>query len=271
MRRYSNVQALLFSFFSPDVYRDAARQWRGAGLLYVLLLALIVVVAATLRIQFAVSSFASGTAPKLIAQLPTITIDHGRVAIDQPSPVLIRDPKSGSVVAIIDTTATVTGLEGSEAHVLVTRDHVVFRKSAAETRMFELSRVQHFVLSRDVATRWVKLAQTWLAVVLAPFILVGIYLARIFQQLLATLATFVVTSVRGVRLDFAATMRVAAVAMTPATLVFDAVGFFDVHLPGTNFLWYVVTIGYAVFGVNACRAEPAAPAAASAAPGTAAP
>ena len=47
MRRFSNVQALALSFFSRDLYRDVASHWKGAGLLYQLL----VIVLATLVIE----------------------------------------------------------------------------------------------------------------------------------------------------------------------------------------------------------------------------
>src|SRR5262245_15099173 len=156
MSRRVSFQALPYTFFLSDVYRDAARQWRGAGLLYVLLLAAIVTALAMVRIELAVSNFATHQAPPIIAQLPAVTIDHGHVRLDGPNPAIIRDPPTGKVIAIIDTTAAPT-LEGTTADALMTRDHIVMRKSAAETRVFELSRVQHFIFDRNIASRWLRL------------------------------------------------------------------------------------------------------------------
>jgi hypothetical protein len=51
----------------------------------------------------------------------------------------------------------------------------------------------------------------------APFILVWISVARLFQRLLAALVTLLVANVRRVPVDFAAAMRIAALAITPAT------------------------------------------------------
>jgi len=263
MRRYSNFRALVYAFFLRDVYRDASRSWKGAGLVYVLLLAGIVSLLIVLRIQFAISGFARHDAPALIAQLPTITIERGIVSVDRPGPIVIRDRK-GNEVAIIDTTASLTALEGRTAYALLTRDHVVARKSAAETRVVSLERVQHFVLTRERISGWVHKAEAFLAVLTAPFMLLGFYVTRLIQQLFVALITLMVTSLRRVPLGFAAAMRLSVVAMTPATLVLDLAGFFQRHVPGSGWLWCLVTVGYVVFGVNASRTEPAAPAAAEA-------
>jgi hypothetical protein len=259
MRRYSNFQALLYAFFLRDAYRDAARGWKGAGILYTLLLAGIACLAVVVRIQATVSGYARHEAAALIAQLPTITIDRGIVSIDRPGPIIIRDRK-GNEVAIIDTTASVAALEGRTAYVLLTRDHLVARKSETESRIMTLERVQHFVLTRERISGWVRRVEALFAVLAAPFILVGIYLARLFQQLLTALVTLLVANVRRVPVDFAATMRLAALAITPATLVLDLLGYVGGRIPFSSWLWCLFTIGYVVFGVNACQAEPAAPA-----------
>ena len=255
-----SIQALPYSFFARDAYRDAARHRRGVGLLYLLFLAAIMTVVVVLRIHLGVSNLIQHQAPRLIAQLPVITIDHGRVSTNAPNPVAIHYP-GGPVFALIDTAATVTALEGSTAYVLLTRDHLVYRKSATETQIVDLARVEHFVLDRNIATRWVRLAN-WLAVVLVPFVLVGLYLARLVQQLLASLATVLIARIRGVALNFAGAMRLSALAITPATLVLDLIGILGGRVPGSGWIWCAITLGYVMFGVNACRPDPVAPTAA---------
>jgi hypothetical protein len=266
MRRFSNLQALVLSFFSRDLYRDAMGQWKGAGLLYALILAALVAVVVTIRIHLGVSEFTSKVAPQIIAQLPTITIENGRLGVDKPSPIHIQDPRTGNVVAIIDTTATLADLEGSAASVLATRDRIAFRKSANETRVFELGHGQRFVFTREIVTGWVRAAGTWMAALCFPFILAGVYVGRLLQVLFTSLITMVVARIRHVPLGFAATMRLAALAMTPATLLLDLAGFLGAHVPGSGWLWCAFTILYAMFAVDACRPWPAEQAPVSAAP-----
>ncbi|MBI1797008.1 MAG: DUF1189 family protein [Candidatus Eisenbacteria bacterium] len=251
-------RALLDAYFARDVYRDAARNRRGVGMLFTLLLAAIVTLLAVLRIAFALSGFAAGEAPRIIAQLPTITVDHGRVAIDRPSPVTIHDPRTGAPIAVIDTSGAVPSLEGSEAWLLLTRDRLIYRKSAAETRVFELAGVPHFVLDRDRATRWVRGATMWGPWIAMPFILVAMLVARLIQQLLAALAVLLVG--RGAALDFAAAMRLGVLAIAPATITLDLAGFAGLKVPASGWLWCAITVGYVLFAVAACRTPaPAGP------------
>jgi len=261
MRRYSNFQALPYAFFLRDVYRDAARAWKGAGIVYILLLAAIACVAVVVRIQIVASGVARNEAAALIAQLPTITIDHGLASIDRPGPIVIRDRK-GNEVAIIDTSASIETLKGRSAYLMLTRDYLIARKSETETRVVSLERVHHFVLTRERVTGWVHTAEALFAVVAAPFILVWFYVSRLIQQLLTAMVALMVANVRKVPLDFAASMRLAALAITPATLGLDLFGFLGAHVPFSGLLWCLFTIGYVVLGVNACQAEPAAPVAA---------
>jgi|SRR5262245_60678241 len=265
MRRFSNFQALIFAFFLRDVYRDAARTWKGAGFLYALLLAAILTVLVLLRIQISLSGFARNQGQSFIDQLPTITVDSGLVSIDRPGPVIIRD-RSGKEMAIIDTAATVGGLEGRTASALLTRTDLILRKSASETRIIDLAQIRHFVLTRERLSGWMRLAETFLTLLTTPFILGGIYVFRLVQMIFVALAALIVGSIRRVPLDFTAAMRLGVVAMTPATLVLDAFGTSGAHLPGSGWLWCAFTIGYVIFGVNACQADSAAPGIAEAPP-----
>ena len=51
MRRFSGLHALVLSFFSPALYRDVALQWRGIGVLYLLLVATICAIPRLVMIQ----------------------------------------------------------------------------------------------------------------------------------------------------------------------------------------------------------------------------
>jgi hypothetical protein len=255
-RRYSVLRALGAAVYDRGVYRDAAFAWRGVGLLYLLLLAGIVTAFVVIRIAIGLSGMAA-QAPAFLAQLPTITVDHGRVSIDRPSPVTLRDPKTGKAVAIIDTSGGITSLDQSDATILVTADRLIYRKSAAETRTFDLSRVEHFVLDRALATRWTRLFATWTPALVLPFVLVGLYAVRMIQQLLAALVVWLVG--RGAVGDFAAAMRLGALVITPATLALDIAGFAGLHVPASGWLWCAISVGYVLFAVSSLRAAPAVP------------
>ena len=143
----------------------------------------------------------------MIAQLPNLTIANGVVSVDAKTPVSIHDPETGRVLAIIDTTGSTTSLEGTGASVLLTRDRLFYARSRGETRVFDLSHVQRFHLDRARATRWARGFAAYCGIALAPFILLGIYLARLAQQAGFCRARAGRGRAMNVVLDFAAAMR----------------------------------------------------------------
>jgi hypothetical protein len=258
MRRHSLPRALLLSFYSAGVYRDAARHWRGAALLHLLVLAAIGTALVAIRVHTAVGRIATRDAPPLIAQLPRIVVDRGTVSVSAPTPYVIRDPRTGREAAILDTSGTVTSLEGREARLLLTRHQVMLRRDHGETRIYDLSGVNHFELHAERAARWAKAAAVWAAPLTAPFVLFGFYVVRLFQALVGAAFALLAGAAMRARLDFSAAMRIAALAITPPTLLLDLAGFLGAGVPWAGPAWAVMAAGWTLFAVRSCaRPEPA--------------
>ena len=256
MRRFSILHAIPLSFFSGDLYRDVARSWRGIGLAYLLLVVALLTVTVVIRMQIALDGFARGEgATGFIEQIPRIVIRHRVVEVDAPMPLVISDSKTGTELAIIDTTGQVTSLDGLEAKVLLTADQVHFRKSVAETRVFALSGVKDFTVDSARAGRWLNTFSTWASPIAAPFVFVGLGCFRLFQQLLLAVVGLLVGRVLGVRIDFSAHMRLAAVALTPALIVEPVLDLLRAKPAGWGMLWIALSIGYMVWAVRANEAK----------------
>jgi len=257
MRRYSILQALPLSFFSRDLYRDVVRSWRGFGLAYLVLLVALLTLVVVIRTGMALDAWVRGEAVGLADQVPRLVIRQRVVEVDRPMPFTIHDPKTGGAVAVVDTTGQVVSLDGLEARLLLTRDHVFYRKSAAETRVFQLSNVKDFTFDSTRAKRWLGLLSTWAAPVMAPFVFVGLLVTRLIQQLVFAVVGLLVGRLTRVRLDFPASMRLAAVALTPALIIEPALEAFRAKPPGWGPIWIAVTLGYIVWAVRANGSGPA--------------
>src|SRR5688500_8215830 len=101
MKRYSIFHPLVLSFFSKSLYRDVGKNWRGTGLLYLLLVLALVWVPTIIKAQMGLSSWVAGDSQELTKQIPAITITKGEVSTDVTTPHFIKDPKTGNVMAII--------------------------------------------------------------------------------------------------------------------------------------------------------------------------
>jgi uncharacterized protein DUF1189 len=258
VRRYSILQALPLSFFSRDLYRDVAASWRGIGLAYLALVVALLALFVVVRMQVALGRWADGPARGFADQVPTMVIRHRVVEIDRPMPFVMVDRKSGEEVVVVDTTGQVTSLDGLKARVLVTADHIVLRKSVAETRVFSLAGVDNLTLTPARARRWLALFSTWASPCVAPFVFGGMFLFRMIQVLVFALVGLLVARLARVRLDWLQIMRVTAVALTPALLLDPLIDLAGIRLPGGGWLWTAIVLAYVAWGVLANRSTPEA-------------
>lgn len=254
-RRFSNPAAIVLSFFSKDLYRDVARNWLGAGIVYLLLVSFLSALPPLIAMQAELARFAREQAGPILEQIPPVLVHNGRVSSAVAMPYVIRG-QNGRAIAILDTTGQVTSLDSTEARMLVTGDRLTYRKSAAETRVIELQRVTHFELNREKAARWLKLIVAWLTPALSPFVFVGLVVFRLCQILLFAGLGMLLTGPLRARLGFAALMRLATVAFTPTFALGTLRGAVKLHVPSWWLLSLVIALVYLVFAIQANR-EPA--------------
>lgn len=252
MRRYSNVLAIVHSFFSGDLYRDVARAWRGVGLLYLLLVTLLCAVPVLISMRYGMARMAREGAAPILAQIPPIVLHDGHLSVRAEMPMVIRGD-DGRAFAILDTTGQFTSLDSTEARVLVTGTRAFLRRRAGVTEVYDLSRVPSFEMDREKAARWVRLFLGWAGVVLSPFLIAAIYLGRLLQVVAFALVGMMLAGALGARLDFAALMRLAAVAFTPVILLDALRQSARIPVPGWWLLSMVLALAWLLFAIRANR------------------
>lgn len=260
MKTYSVVQAPLWSFFSAGLYRDAILRWKGTGMGYLFILLAVCWLPIMGKVHQEVSKFVSTEAPKLVKQIPTITITDGRASVKVPQPYEITEPETGNVIAVIDTTGRITSLDETEARVLVTRDGVIAKKSDFETRSFSFKEVKEFTLDRAKINGWMETIRQYLAVVLYPFALLGSFVGRILQQLIYGAIGLLLALIFKRPRSYLSLLRLSAVAMTPPILIKTVLMTARIHLPGAGLLFFVLAMGLMCLGLRAAaRAEAPVP------------
>lgn len=252
MKKYSLIHIPALSFFSKDLYRDVGLHWKGVNFLYLLLLLVICWTPTLIKVHVGFTSFVKNIAPAVVEQLPEITFDNGEASISEPQPYYIINPDDGAVLAIIDTTGQINSLEGTDAICLLTRDKVIARKSKFENRTFDLSQMkEHFVLNSELVMGWLRTANKFLAIAIAPFAILGSYSFRIVQALLYAVAGLMFAAGCKAKLSYAALIRLAVVAMTPCLLAKTIFGLAGIHLPFASLIFLAITLGYLFFAIKA--------------------
>jgi hypothetical protein len=253
MKKYSIIHVPILSFFSKALYRDVGLNWKGVGFGYLLLLLAVCWIPPMVKIHRGFAEFVENEAPAVVNQVPEITITDGQASIQEPQPYYIKAPDSNNVLAVIDTTGSITSLEDANAFCLLTEDSVMWQKSQFETQTMELSEVKSFTLDSDRIMGWLRTAEKFIAVIMYPFALLGEYAYRIAQVLIYAAIGLLFASWCKVSLSYPALLRLAVVAVTPCIIVSTVIALVGTTLPCfLNVLYLVAALAYLFLGVKAC-------------------
>lgn len=260
-KRFGRITALFLSFFSADLYRDVARNWRGIALLYLLLLCLLTWIPVLVKTHLGMRRAANDPeAAAVINQMPSITINKGVVSIKEPEPYLMKDPQTGQTLLYVDTSNRFDRPEAKQAVFLLGRSTLETRNQN-KTQIHDLSQFPDVYVDKIIVGRWLDTFAKWFAVMALPLAMLGSLVWGLVRLLLYALIGLMFNSMFNARLDYAALMRLSAVAMTPA-MVLDTVLIWLVGAPvpccGSMFLAGAITLGYLAFAVKA-NAQPLVP------------
>ncbi len=256
MKRYTILHPLILSFYSQSLYQDVGRNWKGLAFLYLLFLLALSWLPSMVKLQLGLADFLRTDAAAFVQQVPRITISNGEVSTDVETPYFVKDPKTGKPAMIIDLTGKTTSLDRSEAQILLTKKQLMVKKSAAETRVYDLSAVKQFSVDRERIGRWLQIGKKWLIPLVFPFAVLFSYVYRIVQALIYGLIGLLFATISKAALGYQPSVRLAVIAITPV-LVLDTI--FDVakvHVPFWSVIGFCVAMAYLFFGVKANAAAP---------------
>jgi hypothetical protein len=260
MAEYSPVRAPLMAWFSGALYRDVARNWTGVSFQYLFVLVAIswLVTMALLWTRMA-QLVDRPDAQAVIRQIPAISITSGRLSIDKPSPYFIRDPATGKPVVVIDTSDKPLELEESDERVLVTATRVVARKSAFETREYDLSSISSFRFDQNQVRSWLKALQTWLPPVLFLLCLPFVFAGHALQAVVYGAIGLAFSGISKANLTYGALMRLSVTAMTPVIVLSTIQILAGINIPYWSLLAVLVVLVYLFIAVRSSRPPDGAP------------
>jgi len=250
MKRYSIFHPLVLSFFSKSLYRDVAKNWRGTGLLYLFLILALMWIPTIIKGQLATTAWVEGDSKGITSQIPAITISKGQVSTDVTTPYFIKDPKTGTDIAIIDTTGTYETLENTEAKLLLTKSKLIVRQNAGRTQTNDLSGVQSFQVDRARVESWLAATRQWFVPVVYPLALIFSFILRAIQILIYALIGLLFARTLQATLSYKALMRLAAIAITPVLILNLLFEFVPLHIPWWFLIGIVIALAYLFFAVK---------------------
>ena len=260
--RYSRFAVPFLSLFSAELYRDVARNWRGIGVLYLLLVMFVTWVPVLIKGHAALrGAMQDPQLAAIIDELPSVTIKNGVVSIKEPEPYIVRDPKTRRALIYVDTTNRFDRPEAAQAVALLGRSTLEVRQPN-KTEVHDLSRVDYLYVDSATVRRWVDALPRLYAFFALPGALVWSLVWGLVRMLAYGLIGMMFASMFNAQLDFAALLRLSAVAMTPGMAI-DTLSWLAGMPPvlpccGWSFIIGAITVGYVAFAVKA-NAAPVVP------------
>ena len=244
-------RAPLESFHSGRFYLDVANHWRGTSFVYLLLVLALCWIPFLVGVYGNWSRFSSTEAEDLLAQIPAVTIAGGVVSTDVPQPHSITDGKTGTVLAIIDTTGEIQSLDEVDAKMLLTRTQFIVRKGERETRTYDLTSIENFTLDRDRVRGWLAIAAAWGPPVVYVFMVLFSYVYRVLQALLFALIGLAFRPSPGLPLGYPRVLSMALVAETPAVIVKTVLDLIGATFPFRELVIAIIAFAYLYLGIKA--------------------
>jgi hypothetical protein len=170
-------------------------------------------------------------------------------------PHVIKDPKTGAEIAIIDTAGTYQNLDTSDAKLLLTKSKLIVRRGERDSQTYDISGVQSFYLDQSKVDGWVAMAKTWFIPVLYPLALIFSFIFRTIQILIYALVGLAFAKMLKATLDYKTLMRLSAIAITPVLVLNLIFEFLPGRIPWWSILGIVVALAYLFFAVKV-NAEP---------------
>ena len=249
--RYNILTAIPRALYRREVYRDAALQWKGVGLIYLLVLIALACAPAMVRWQVIVSEFLA-TAPaqstsatpeerkhpplpallqNIIGQAPDMTLHDGALTLPETAhpPVIIADPDTGKPLILIDTIGKAALQENPSAIALLSSHALTLRLGGQPYSLpwqelmerFDAPRGKDVVITQAMLTAWTEAGVAGLSGVPAGMyvgLVLTTFAALALRMVMFALIGHLVCRMLRRELSFRALMRMAALAATPVVL-----------------------------------------------------
>ncbi len=251
MKNFSFYHPYWLSFYSKDLYRDVAKNWKGIAALYLFTLLAIALIPDLVHLNDRINRFLRDDAPQIVEQIPRITITKGIASIDKPVPHVIREPDTGMVFGIIDTSGEIISLENREADVLLTKTQLMVRDRNERVSIYELSAFKDMQFDKHDAHGLLNTISSWIVYALYPVILFISFFFRLIQALLfAVIGMFFAKRLKA-DLTYQQLLRIAVIALTPVIILSALFDWLTYSFLFEWLLYFSISIYYVYFGVKA--------------------
>lgn len=247
MQSYKIYHPLALSFYSKDLYRDAAQNWPGYGLRYLLFLVSLLSLFSIGAYLYDRSLILTSLEP-IITQMPVITVKDGVASTEKNIPYYIKDPKTNQLLAIIDTSGAIKSLDNTNATFLMTDTQFIMKKNSGSYQDFKLSNIKNGVYDQPEIRHLVKEFSLFVAF---AFVILFFFLRFAKAILVVLIIAGIAKLLTHTTLSYQTLCRIAAIAVTPAFILAMLLELFRISIPFVTLLYFALSVAYLFYGMEA--------------------
>ncbi len=251
MKKYNFRKAFFYSFFSKDFYQDVAKNWKGFGFNFLIIIVTICWFLNVLKFQPVISDSIK-TAKKIAEQFPEINIIDGKVKISETvsQPYFIKIPGKVLNFMVIDTTDKIESIEQIEGNALflLTKDKLIY---GSNSDVRELSNIKELKINKEIINHYISLAKIWLLPILYICIVTGMFIFHIIQVLLYGLLGMVINKFVKTSLKYKELVRISVMSIMPVFALSTLRFITGIKIPYLSLIGFFIAMGYIYFGISA--------------------
>ncbi len=251
MKWRAALRPLYLSFFSAPFYREVGKELTGSWFGYLFFVVTVCAIPGMVGGYSVISDYFGKELPGIIRQIPSVRIDNGVASIDPPGPHFVVNPSDNSLLLILDTSGQTTSLDNTRASMLLTRDRMLMRRDARDTRVFNMNGLDNGVIDEVMLDGWRTTVWNWMTVIYIPVVVLISYGLRVLQLLLVALVGMLYARRVNAPIDYAGALRLTVFAATPAIVVSGLRDAFGVSSNLGTVFDFILVLGYIHFAVRA--------------------
>lgn len=222
-----------------EFYKQVVNQSIGKALKYIFLLLLLVAIAMSINTVIKLQKFIKEGQIWAEKNVPEIKIVNGKTQVEVPQPYTVW--KDENFIVMIDTTGQYTSIDTAyRAGALLTQSKLIMKQSEVEIREYDLSQIPQLVINKDTISKWAKIAQVIIWIVIPIGTYLYLIVAKWFQIALFSLFTLSLNNTMKTNLKYPQLLSLGIYALT-GPLILDLI-YAIVGRPNPIFLWIYIAV-----------------------------
>jgi len=257
MKRYRIYHPLILSFFSRRLYRDVCYNWRGAGLLTLALLSLVMSASKSYELY----SIILGAAPEIRHVIKkehvSIKVKDGVASVSPDRPITIDNPYSDGPFVVVDTEGITDRLDEIDQGIYLSKDtlYVKFRRDKVEE--YPLSGFKDTVVNADDIGRFLDFYVTYFFPIALLFGFGGFFFVNLVTAFGLGAIGLVFARIWKADPSFMTMLRLGCISLTPASMIESGLSVTHSFVQFQDLGAIIVSLVYMNLAVKWCYGRPA--------------